>query len=299
MFCPPLNARGRGAGGEGEIPLPIQAAIASGDQTALQQALEALPEAERHRVETLLQEATRQAVERARQRRPGDILAGLPQPVRAALEQQDEAALQQALTALPAAERQRVLVDLADLQTLQLLAAQEAQQRDPRERFAALLRDAARVAVGDDGPREAVAQALRQLEQSGWMLRAPVERIWQGERNAAVLTQGLDAQDTALIERILELVRAYERGERRTPAQILAELPEAVRAAIETQDEAAFNAAVAALDDAERTRTETLLAALRDQAAEARLPSPARGFKGGQKMCSECGGFGGCGDLGR
>jgi formylglycine-generating enzyme required for sulfatase activity len=31
----------------------------------------------------------------------------------------------------------------------------------------------------------------------------------------------------------------------------------------------------------------------------ARHPSPARGFKGGQKMCSEYGGFGGCGDLGR
>ncbi len=43
------------------------------------------------------------------------------------------------------------------------------------------------------------------------MLRAPVERIWAGERDAAALTRGLDAQDTALIGRILALIAEEER----------------------------------------------------------------------------------------
>jgi hypothetical protein len=46
------------------------------------------------------------------------------------------------------------------------------------------------------------------LEEKGWHLQAPVQRIWQGQRDAASLTAGLDAQDTALIARVLELIAA-------------------------------------------------------------------------------------------
>jgi tetratricopeptide (TPR) repeat protein len=78
------------------------------------------------------------------------------------------------------------------------------------EALAPLLTAIADIAAGDDAQREATTGALTQLEAQGWMLRAPVERIWAGERDAAALTQGLDEQDTALIERILALIAADE-----------------------------------------------------------------------------------------
>ncbi|MBP1468015.1 tetratricopeptide repeat protein, partial [Candidatus Chloroploca sp. M-50] len=80
------------------------------------------------------------------------------------------------------------------------------QPSDPLERFAPLLAAIVTVANGDTGPQEAVTQALAQLEQNGWMLRGPVERIWAGERDLAALVAGLDEQDAALIERVLALI---------------------------------------------------------------------------------------------
>jgi hypothetical protein len=47
---------------------------------------------------------------------------------------------------------------------------------------------------------------LAELEEKGWMLREPAQRIWAGERHAEALTEGLDVQDTALVRRVLELV---------------------------------------------------------------------------------------------
>ncbi|RRR73445.1 MAG: tetratricopeptide repeat protein [Candidatus Viridilinea halotolerans] len=253
-------------GANQQLPTPIQAALADGDERALQDAIDALPSEERARVTELLRMTAEQAIARAQRRSPEAIVAGLPSAVRAALEQGEQAALNAALANLDDAAQQRTRADLADLHALSMLAAQEAQQRDPRERFAALLRDIARVAIGYAGPRAGVVQTLAQMEQSGWMLRGPVERIWQGERDRDTLVAGLDAQDTSLIERVLALVDAYERGARRTPAQVLAELPAPLRAAIEQQDEAAFNAALEPLDDDERARVAALLAELEGEA---------------------------------
>ncbi|GAB4442826.1 MAG: hypothetical protein OHK0015_41960 [Chloroflexi bacterium OHK40] len=117
---------------------------------------------------------------------------------------------------------------------------------DPRERLAPLLLAVARVALGYQEPQAQVEQALVQLEQSGWMLRGPVERMWEGERELDALTAELDEQDTALVERMLELI-----GERELPAQALAAVPEAVRAAIVSNDGAALHAALTALPEAE------------------------------------------------
>jgi hypothetical protein len=97
-----------------------------------------------------------------------------------------------------------------------------------------------------------VEQTLAQLEQNGWMLHGPVERIWAGERDRDALVAGLDEQDTALIDRVLDLVGAYERGERELPAQALAAVPEAIRAAIEANDPAALAAAFNDLPDHQR-----------------------------------------------
>ncbi|EFO80149.1 hypothetical protein OSCT_1989 [Oscillochloris trichoides DG-6] len=77
---------------------------------------------------------------------------------------------------------------------------------DSLEHFAPLIAAIAAIANGDETPRQNVTQALAQLEQNGWMLREPVERIWAGERDHAALVAGLDAQDTVLIERVLALL---------------------------------------------------------------------------------------------
>jgi hypothetical protein len=263
------------------LPPPIQAAIASDDPQILQAALEALAPEERERVEALLQEATRRAIEAAAlRRRPEEIVAALPATVRGALEQQDEAAFHAALDALPEGERRQAEAELAVLQTQQRMAAQQETQRDPRARFAALLRDIAIVATGDDGPRHGVEQALLQMEQSGWMLRGPVERIWAGERDQVSLSVGLDDQDTLLVERALEVLRQYETGERRTPAQVFAKLPEAVRVALEQRDLAAFEDALAALADEERARVEALLGELQNATAGPEPPRPPREAQG-------------------
>ena len=82
------------------------------------------------------------------------------------------------------------------------------------QRFLPLLLAIARVALGDDGPRAAIEQALAQLEAKGWRLSAAVARILAGERERDALVAGLDAQDTALIDRVLALVAERERGER-------------------------------------------------------------------------------------
>ena len=69
-----------------------------------------------------------------------------------------------------------------------------------------MLRDFAAVANGDEGPRAKVEQALIQFEQDGWRLMGPVSLLWRGERDEAVLAQGLDEQDARLVKRILELL---------------------------------------------------------------------------------------------
>jgi len=79
---------------------------------------------------------------------------------------------------------------------------------DPADALAPLIAAIARIAAGDDGQRAAVEQSLAQLEQQGGMLRGPVAQIWQGERERDALVEGLDAQDTLLVERILELLRS-------------------------------------------------------------------------------------------
>lgn len=81
---------------------------------------------------------------------------------------------------------------------------------DPAELLAPLLTAIAAIAAGDEMARQAVEQALAQLEEQGWRLRGPVERIWEGERNHELLAAGLDAQDTAMVAQILALLAADE-----------------------------------------------------------------------------------------
>lgn len=86
----------------------------------------------------------------------------------------------------------------------------EGSPLDPADLLAPLLAAMAAIAAGDELPRQAVEQALAQLEEQGWMLRGPVERIWAGERRNELLTAGLDAHDTDLVEHLLALIAADE-----------------------------------------------------------------------------------------
>jgi hypothetical protein len=61
-------------------------------------------------------------------------------------------------------------------------------------------------AVNDEERRTQIEPELADLEQKGWRLTEAVHRIWAGERNAEVLTAGLDQQDSALVRRVLEIL---------------------------------------------------------------------------------------------
>ncbi len=62
------------------------------------------------------------------------------------------------------------------------------------DRFEPLLQAIAAVAQGDDGARAEIEAMLPQLEENGWRLRDAVHGIWQGQRDAAALTEGIDAR---------------------------------------------------------------------------------------------------------
>ncbi|MBP1468983.1 tetratricopeptide repeat protein, partial [Candidatus Chloroploca sp. M-50] len=118
------------------------------------------------------------------------------------------------------------------------------QPSDPREALAPLLVAIAAVATGDNAPRQEVTEALADLEQQGWRLREPIERIWAGERDRAALVAGLADQDTALIDRVLALI------ERRQA--LLTSLPEALRTALREGNAVALQAALEALPEDQR-----------------------------------------------
>jgi hypothetical protein len=61
-------------------------------------------------------------------------------------------------------------------------------------------------AVNDEEIRAQIEPVVADLEQKGWRLAEAVHRIWAGERNAEVLTAGLDQQDSALVRRVLEIL---------------------------------------------------------------------------------------------
>jgi hypothetical protein len=131
-----------------------------------------------------------------------EILAALPPTLRQALEQRDEAAFQQALEALPPAEQQAVLAALEQL----MGGSGGGQTEQVVRQLEPLLRDIAAVAQGDDAPRARVEAALEQLAQQRVYLQDATRRIWAGERDAEALTAGLDAIDSTLVRRVLEVL---------------------------------------------------------------------------------------------
>jgi len=68
------------------------------------------------------------------------------------------------------------------------------------------------VALGDASERDEIEEALTELEAQGWHLSAAVQRLWAGERDAEVLTAGLDEQDALLVLRIGEILATQSRA---------------------------------------------------------------------------------------
>jgi hypothetical protein len=176
------------------LPLAIRTAIERQDVAALSTTLQQLPPQEAEAIVQQLRDAgligisSGQDMERGREA----MLAALPAAIRTAIERQDVEALGAALQQL----RDAGLIGVSSGPEIEQVLRQ----------FEPLLQGIAAVAKGDDRPRAEIEARLSDMEEKGWMLRRPVERIWSGERDAVALTAGLDAQDSALVRRILELL---------------------------------------------------------------------------------------------
>lgn len=183
-----------------------------------------------------------------RRRRAEEALASAPAPVREAIEANDPEALNAALRSLPPEEAEEVLERLREAGVLgEAVESAPDMDRALRE-LDPFLRSVAAVARGEEEPRERVEEALPKFEEKGWHLTEPVRRIWEGERDPEALTEGLDAQDSRVVRRILELIDAP------TPEEALAAVPAPVREAVEAQDHEALQAALASLPEEETSR---------------------------------------------
>jgi hypothetical protein len=81
------------------------------------------------------------------------------------------------------------------------------QKAEALAKFEPTLQDIAAVARGDQSKREEIEATLLKLEEKGWRIAEAARRIWAGERDPEALTAGLDEQDSALVRRVLELVK--------------------------------------------------------------------------------------------
>jgi hypothetical protein len=72
--------------------------------------------------------------------------------------------------------------------------------------FGPLITVIAAVAHGDQTRRAEVEYLLPQIDNNGWHIAAAVRRIWDGERDRAGLTAGLDANSAAIVGAILSAV---------------------------------------------------------------------------------------------
>lgn len=191
------------------LPEKVLVALGQGDETAFRAALAELSPEEGRRVRDILEQLQGQAT-------PEQLVAALPEDFRAALTRDDGTAAQDIFDALSLPEQDRVAHILNLLQ--QAHAGDEQQPHDDApttihdllENFESLLQAIAAVALGNHEPRAEVERVLADVEQRGWQLSAPTERIWAGERDASTLTSDLDEQDALLVMRVLAIIVEHE-----------------------------------------------------------------------------------------
>jgi hypothetical protein len=179
------------------IPVEVLAAIKAQDEEAYQRAMARLSPAERKLVSEQLAFLQAQADVEAEA-----WLAALPVDVRLAVLDQDSQRLKAALQNLPPAQAQEIL---QQLEAAGLLEEPDEPQADLlMAEFEPLALAAASVVKGNQSARPQLEALLDDLDQEGWHLSTPVQRIWAGERDISALCDGLDGQDQQIIRRILE-----------------------------------------------------------------------------------------------
>jgi DNA-directed RNA polymerase specialized sigma24 family protein len=140
---------------------------------------------------------------------------------------------------------------------------------DVLREFEPLLQGIAAVARGNDLYRPDIEAMFPFLEEHGWRITEAVRRIWAGERDWFSLMYGLDIQDSALLKRILDLI------EQPVMADLVSELPPAVRQGLSDQDVQAINDA---LEELPPTQAQAIVQELLDSgmvSQPAATPTPA------------------------
>jgi hypothetical protein len=188
-----------------QLPPALRAAVLAGDADRANALLADMPLAEAEAALSLL--ATSGLVAETSQPELAADQEDLPLAVVAALEQEDVVALEAALAELPPQVAQSVLERLAEAGIVQLQEqAEQLTADDALERFEPLLHLIANVGLGLAEPSPELEALLPELEANGWAITMPVLRIWEGERNRAALTAGLDGNSARLVHRILDLM---------------------------------------------------------------------------------------------
>ena len=172
-----------------------------------------------------------------------EFLSSLPPKVRAAVETGGDGAAQAldaALSELPEAEAVEVVRKLQEAGVF----GGGSDMAKALGAFTPLLQAVVAVAKGhpDASLRQRLEADLASMEEQGWQLTDPVQRIWAGERDAEMLTAKIDPKSTALVLRLLELI------DQPTPDELLATMPDAVREAFYHKGDAAGEALQAALE---------------------------------------------------
>lgn len=197
--------------------------------------------------------------------------ADIPAAVKAAIDGQDAAAFQCAMDELPPEQAEEVRKQLEEAGIIGTGPAGWTDFEVLLQEFDVLIQAIAAIAGGDGAQRSRVLETLGKLEQAGYHLEQAVRRMWAGERQAAVLTEGLDPNSARLVVHILGRI---DPGAADLVAPVT--IPEEVLLAIQAQDEHAFELAMNWLDPAERQRVAEELSRLQAQAdveAEAWLAS--------------------------
>jgi hypothetical protein len=187
------------------LPAALRQAVLAGDADQANAILAAMPPLEAQNALRLLTDSglVAQTTEPILDEAHGE----LPQAVVDALEREDVAALEGALQELPPQVAQAVVDRLAAAGIVQLQTPEEKISLDAAlERFEPLLHLIANVALGLAEPSAELEALFPQLEADGWAITFPVMRIWQGERDRAALTGGLDGNSARLVHRILDLI---------------------------------------------------------------------------------------------
>ena len=179
-----------------------------------------------------------------------EFLSSLPPKVRAAIQTGGDGAAQAldaALSELPEAEAGEVVRKLQEAGAF----GGGPDMAKALRTFAPLFHAVVAVARGhqDASLRERIEGDLSSMEEQGWQLTDPVQRIWAGERDGELLTADIDAKSSVLVLRVLELL------DQPTPEELLATMPDAVREAFCSKGDApgeALQAALAVLPEQER-----------------------------------------------